>query len=237
MTVATKQRIAQIGLAIVAVLLVWRCFFTVDETEWAVVVRFGKPVRVIGEAGLHLRLPTDGVRKFDKRLQVYNPPPSEFLTGDKKNLVLDAYVAWRITDPIKFLQSVGDMAGAELRLHDLAWSELAAALGNYELSHPVAVRNGQNDDGEQTKISELTDAVRERCRWMEANLYGIDFVDIRLKRLNFPEQNKEAVFARMRAERERMAKRYLAEGEEIATCSSPHGIKRGGKLFGLALRG
>ncbi len=216
MTGAAKRRTAQIGLAVVAALLVLRCFFTVDETEWAVVVRFGKLVRVVSEAGLHWRLPIDSVLKFDKRLQVYDPPPSEFLTGDKKNLVLDAYVAWRIADPIKFLQSVGDKAGAELRLHDLAWSELAAAMGNYQLSHLVAVRNGQNDDGEPTKISELTDTVREHCRRMATKLYGIDFVDVRIKRLNFPEQNKEAVFKRMQAERERIAKRYLAEGEEVA---------------------
>jgi membrane protease subunit HflC len=217
MSELAKRRMAQVALAVVAVLLVARCFFTVDETEWAMVVRFGRLVRVVGDAGLHLRLPIDSVRKFDKRLQIYNPPATEMLTGDKKNLVVDAFVVWRIADPVRFLQSVGDNLGAEARLHDLVWSELAAAMGNYELGRLVAVRSEVADNGERTALTELAESVRERCRPNALRLYGIELVDVRLKRLNFPEQNKEAVFARMRAERERIAKRYLAEGEEIAT--------------------
>ncbi len=212
------QRVVQIGIAALTVLLLTvRCFFTVDETEWAIVVRFGKVVRVVSDAGLHLRLPVDSVRRFDKRLQIYNPPATEMLTGDKKNLIVDAFVVWRIGDPVRFLQSVGDNLGAEMRLHDLVWSELAAAMGSYELSRLVSVRSEVADNGGRTALTELTEAVRERYRPTALRLYGIELVDVRIKRLNFPEQNKEAVFARMRAERERIAKRYLAEGEEIAT--------------------
>lgn len=212
------RRKAALAVAIVAALSIFlRCFFVVDETEWAVVVRFGKLVRTVGQAGLHLRFPVDSVRKFDRRLQVYNPPATEFLTGDKKNLLIDAFVVWRIDDPVRFWQSVGDVVGAEMRLHDLVWSQLAAALGNYQLSHLVTVRANEVGNGEATKLTELTTAVRTYCREIARRLYGIDIVDVRVKRLNFPEQNKEAVFARMRAERERIAKQYLAEGEEIAT--------------------
>jgi len=205
------------ALAVIVVLLTARSFFTVDETEWAMVVRFGKLVRVVGEAGLHVRLPIDGVRKFDKRLQIYNPPATEMLTGDKKNLVVDAFALWRVADPVRFLQSVGDNLGAEARLHDLLWSELAAAMGNYELGQLVAVRSSVADDSEATALRQLGDQVRERCRPAARRLYGIDLVDVLLKRLNFPEENKEAVFARMRPERERIAKLYLAEGEAIST--------------------
>lgn len=200
---------------LIALILFFRCFFVVDETEWAVVVRFGKLIRILGEAGLHFRLPIDSVRKFDKRLQIYNPPATEFLTRDKKNLVLDVYVAWRISDPVKFWQGVGDPLGAEARIHDLVWAELAAGLGNYDLSHLVSVKF-EREGYETTKISELTETVKSRCQRTAANLYGIELVDVGIKRLNFPEQSKEAVFARMRAERERMARRYIAEGEEIA---------------------
>lgn len=217
MSEVTKRKAILSFASILVLLLFIRCFFTVDETEWAVVVRFGKLVRTVGEAGLHFRLPIDSVRKFDKHLQVYNPPATEFLTGDKKNLLIDAFVIWRIDDPVRFWQSVGDAVGAEMRLHDLVWSQLAAALGNYELTHLVAVRNKEVGNGEETKLSELAETVRTQCRDVARRLYGIDIVDVRIKRLNFPEQNKEAVFARMRAERERIAKRYLAEGEEIAT--------------------
>ncbi|MCS7187013.1 MAG: protease modulator HflC [Armatimonadetes bacterium] len=213
---AVKKTAILTFVGLFALLLFARCFFTVDETEWAVVVRFGKLVGTVGEAGLHLRSPIDSVRKFDKRLQVYNPPATEFLTGDKKNLLIDAFVVWQIDDPVRFWQSVGDAVGAEMRLHDLVWSQLAASLGNYDLANLVAVRNKEVGNGGETKLNELTETVRTQCRNVARRLYGIDIVDVRIKRLNFPEQNKEAVFARMRAERERIAKRYLAEGEEIA---------------------
>lgn len=214
--IAKRKAILAVICTVALVLLV-RCFFVVDETEWAVVVRFGRLVRTVGEAGLKFCLPIDSIRKFDKRLQIYNPPSTEFLTGDKKNLLIDAFVVWRIEDPVRFWHSVGDAIGAEMRLHDLVWSQLAAALGNYELSHLVAISDRELDNSEMTKLTELTETVRGQCREIARRLYGIDIVDVRIKRLNFPEQNKEAVFARMRAERERIAKRYLAEGEEIAT--------------------
>ncbi|MFA0753956.1 MAG: hypothetical protein IMHGJWDQ_001739 [Candidatus Fervidibacter sp.] len=209
---AEKRKWVRFGLALLAILLGGRCFFTVDETEWALVVRFGRVVRVVKEAGLHFRLPMDSVRKFDKRLQIYNPPATEFLTGDKKNLVLDVFVVWRVADPLRFLQSVGDTVGAEARLHDLVWSELAATLGNYELTQLVCVRPEGERNGKSAPLAALTDTVWERCRVTARRLYGIELVDVRLKRLLFPEQNREAVFARMRAERERIAQRYLAEG-------------------------
>ncbi|MFA0746659.1 protease modulator HflC [Fervidibacter sp.] len=215
--VRDRKRLALVFIVGLATLIVvWRCFFIVDETEWAVVLRFGKLVKVVEDAGLHFRLPIDSVRKFDKRLQVYNPPATEFLTGDKKNLVLDVYVVWRIADPVRFWQSVGDPIGAEARIHDLVWSELAAGLGNYDLSQLVAVRPEREETSEATKVSELTETVKRRCQQIASRLYGVELVDVGVKRLNFPEQSKEAVFARMRAERERIAKRYIAEGEEIA---------------------
>ncbi len=217
MDAQAKKRWVAVIVGIAAFVLFARCFFVVDETEWAVVVRFGRLVGIVSKAGLHLRLPIDSVRKFDRRLQIYDPPASEFLTGDKKNLLIDAFVVWRIDDPLRFWQGVGDALGAEMRLHDLVWSQLAAALGNYELSHLVAVRRGELGNGEATRLTELTETVLRQCRDFARRFYGIEIVDVRIKRLNFPEQNKEAVFARMRAERERIAKRYLAEGEEIAT--------------------
>ncbi|MCS7192934.1 MAG: protease modulator HflC [Armatimonadetes bacterium] len=213
----SKRKAVLTAIGFFALLLFVRCFFAVDETEWAIVVRFGKLVRTVSEAGLHFHLPIDSVRKFDKRLQVYDPPATEFLTGDKKNLLIDAFVIWRIDDPVRFWQSVGDAVGAEMRLHDLVWSQLAATLGSYDLAHLVAVRNEEIDNGKETKLGDLTETVRTQCRDVARRLYGIEIVDVRIKRLNFPEQNKEAVFARMRTERERIAKRYLAEGEEIAT--------------------
>src|SRR5258707_10353315 len=93
-------------LALVAFTLLYRTVFTLDETQFAVVTQFGKPVRTLTTAGLKLKWPWQSLLNFEKRLLVYNPRPSEFLTRDKKNIVVDSYVAWRIADPNRFLQTV-----------------------------------------------------------------------------------------------------------------------------------
>jgi membrane protease subunit HflC len=174
------------------------------------VTQFGRPVYTITDAGLHAKWPFQSATYFDRRLRVYNPRPSEFLTRDKKNLVIESYVAWRIQDPKRFVETVGDAQAAEMRLHDIIWSGLAAALGTHDLDSIVST-NEQNIQAADMlqNLSELTD----RAALAQ---YGIHVVDVRIKRLNLPEQNKQSVYARMRAERERIARQYRAEGEEQA---------------------
>ena len=193
-----------------ALLLFWLSVFTVPETGFAIVTQFGRPVRTITNAGLQAKLPYQGVLRFDRRLRVYNPRPSEFLTKDKKNLVIENYVCWRIQDPERFVQTVGDTTAAEMRLHDIVWSGLSAALGNYELESLV------NTHPERAQSDELMDTLARLTDRRALEQYGIEVVDVRIKRLNLPEQNKQSVFARMRAERERIARQYRAEGEEQA---------------------
>jgi membrane protease subunit HflC len=199
-----------ITIIVLALILLRATFFAVDETEFVLVTQFGRPVRLITEAGFNAKLPFQQRRSFDKRLQVYNPRPSEFLTQDKKNLVLDNYVVWRIDNAELFLKTVGDPTGAEMRLHDIVWASLAAEIGNAELSQLVST------EPQQVQVTQLLDDVTAQCRRIAQQQFGIDIVDVRIKRLNLPEQNKEAVFARMRAERERIAKQYRAEGEEAS---------------------
>jgi membrane protease subunit HflC len=147
---------------------------------------------------------------FDRRLRVYNPRPSEFLTRDKKNLVIENYVVWKIQDPNRFVQTVGDPIAAEMRLHDIIWSGLSAALGTHDLESIVSTSPEKVQAGQM--LDNLT-ALTDRAALEQ---YGISVVDVRIKRLNLPEQNKQSVYARMRAERERIAKQYRAEGEEQA---------------------
>lgn len=111
--------------------VLFRSFYTVRETEFVLVTEFGKPLYTIGSAGLWTKWPWQSATYFDRRLRVYNPRPSEFLTRDKKNLVIESYVAWRIEDPRRFVETVGDPVAAEMRLHDVVWSGLAAALGTH----------------------------------------------------------------------------------------------------------
>jgi membrane protease subunit HflC len=206
----TRKFLTIAALALVALTLLYRTAFTIDETQFAIVTQFGKPVRTITTAGLKLKWPWQSLLSFEKRLMVYNPRPSEFLTRDKKNIVVDSYVTWRVADPNRFLQTVNDLTGAEMRLHDTIWAAAAAALGNTDLSALVSVRP------EDVKVQDVMRQVTEQSRARAMEQYGIEIVDVRVKRLNLPAQNRESVFARMRAERERIAKQYRAEGEAEA---------------------
>ena len=207
MHLGPKYRFALITLA--ALVVGYRSFLTVKETEFVLVTQFGRPLYTIPGAGLHFKWAFQSANYFDRRLRIYNPRPSEFLTRDKKNIVVDSYVAWKIQDPDRFLQTVGDPQAAEMRLHDIVWSGLSAALGGHDLDSLVSPSGKTENSGLMDQLSGLTDRAA-------LTQYGINVVDVRIKRLNLPEQNKQSVYARMRAERERIARQYRAEGEEQA---------------------
>lgn len=192
------------------VLFLWLTFFSVRETEFVLITQFGKPVYTVGDAGLHMKWFFQTATYFDKRVRVYNPRPSEFLTRDKKNLVIESYVAWRIQDPKRFVETVGDPVSAELRLHDIVWSGLSASLGTHDLDSLISVK------AEGAKTNQMLDNLAAATDRIALTQYGIQVVDVRIKRMNLPEQNKQSVYARMRAERERIARQYRAEGEEQA---------------------
>jgi membrane protease subunit HflC len=182
----------------------------VRETEFVLITQFGRPVYTVADSGLHVKWPFRTATYFDRRLRIYNPRPSEFLTRDKKNLLIESYVAWRIADPQRFVETVGDPVASEMRLHDIVWSGLSAALGTHDLESIVSTNLQTVQAGAMLdQLTFLTDrAALEQ--------YGIAVADVRIKRLNLPEQNKQSVYARMRAERERIARQYRAEGEEQA---------------------
>ncbi|HUG81516.1 MAG TPA: protease modulator HflC [Bryobacterales bacterium] len=196
--------------AVVVALLLWATFFTVRETEFVLITEFGRPVRTVTEAGLNAKWPHQSATYFDRRLRVYNPTPSEFLTRDKKNIVLESYVLWRIADPKTFVETVGNPEAAEMRLHDIVWAGLAATMGQHNLDNIVAT------DPAQVRAASMLDELAEQTGAQALGDYGIEVLDVRIKRLNLPEQNKQSVFGRMRAERERIARQYRAEGEEQA---------------------
>jgi len=216
-----------IGLA--AFVLVYRTFFPVKETEFVLITQFGRPLYAVTNAGLDAKWAFQSATYFDRRLRIYNPRPSEFLTRDKKNIVVDSYVAWKIQDPNRFLQSVGDPVAAEMRLHDIVWSGLSAALGGHDLDSLVSTAAQPQTADIMDQLTGLTD----RAALAE---YGINVVDVRIKRLNLPEQNKQSVYARMRAERERIARQYRAEGEEQALSIRADADRQKAELLSLAYK-
>ncbi|NOY82494.1 MAG: protease modulator HflC [Kiritimatiellaeota bacterium] len=206
-----RHTVRALVLLALGAVLAWRCLVAVDETQFAIVTQFGRYLETLEQAGPHLILPWQSVRRFDRRLQLYDPRGSEFLTSDPKNILLDVYVCWRITDPLRFLQRLTDRTGAEARLHDIVWSDLAAEVGRHPLSDLISDKPGE------MKSAELMRKVRaDVMARVEAGDFGIEVVDVRLKRVNFPRQNKQSVFDRMRAERDRIARLYRAQGEEEA---------------------
>ena len=194
----------------VAALAAYRILLFVDETETVIVTQFGDPVRTLDHAGLHLKAPYQSTIRIDRRLQIYDPRPSEYLAKQKKNVNLDVFVCWRVEKPRQFLETVTDIAGAEMRIHDVVFAELKAEVGKNELEALVST------DPETHRLDQLVGNVAEKCDEIARRDYGIEIVDVRLKRINLPTQVRSSVFQRMRAERARIAQQYRAEGEEEA---------------------
>jgi membrane protease subunit HflC len=212
-----KRLLTILGAALLLLLLA-TSFFGVDVTEYAVVLRFGDPVQTVLEPGLKLKLPApiDRVIKFDRRLSVLDipaagEPPRELLTLDKKNIEVASYTCWRVSNPLRFLETVTNREGAESYLGDIVISELGKLLGRHPLSALIST------DQDDLRFASITEEIRRTCGEAAMKECGVQIADFRIKRINFPEQNRESVFERMRAERKQIATRYRSEGEQQAT--------------------
>ena len=185
--------------------------FQVDATEAAVVTQFGETVRVIVEPGLYLKLPDpfQSVVRINTQLQVYNLPQTEFLSSDKKNIVLEAYATWQVTEPLLFLQTVRDPLNAQTRLADVINSEIGSAVGQVELTQLVST------DTTQVRLEETLTTITEGAA-ARTTAFGFTVMDVRFRELTFPQANLTSVFQRMRSEREAIARQLRSEGTELA---------------------
>lgn len=195
-----------VGALVAAAAAVWNlALFTVPEWMQAMVIQLGEPVRVVREPGVYWKIPfVQRVAYFDKRLLDQDTSPKEILTRDKQQLVVDNYTRWRIVDPLQFVRSVRDENGAQSRLDDIVYSNLRETLGRHTLKEIVSDKRADLMRG----VTERSDA--------KAREYGIEVIDVRVKRVDLPEKNEQNVFNRMRTERERLAKKFRAEGDEEA---------------------
>jgi membrane protease subunit HflC len=194
--------------AIVLALLVftgWSSFFVVDERELAIVLQFGEFKHSVEQPGLQFKLPfVQTVQRMESRILSGDTPPAEYLTLDKKRLVADPVTRWRISNPLEFYQRVNDEVGAKTRLD---------AIVNSEMRRELASRNFGEIIGNEREpmMQRVAEEVRAKTKD-----FGIYVVDIRIKRADLPREVQESVFQRMRAERDRVAKRYRSEGGEEA---------------------
>lgn len=199
-------------VVVVVLALLSTCIFTIEETEVGLVTRFGRPLDALARPGLNFKSPwpIDAVVRVDQRLLVFDNEPTEMLTRDKKNVLIDSFLCWKIDDPKRFVQTVRNRAEAEARLLDLATSELGAAVGSEPMESFLA------SDPSQVRLRQIAQGARETVDRLARESFGITVVDLEINGFNLPRQNRKSVIERMRAERDRIATAYRSEGEEEA---------------------
>lgn len=193
-------------IIVLGLIVFFTTVFIVDEREQVVILQLGKPVRTITEPGLYFKLPIpfQNAITFDDRLLEYDVAPEEVLSKDKKTLIVDNYVRWRISDPLLFLQTVQAIPTAVTRLDDIVYSELRQELGKHNMSEIIFET--------REEIMEIVTKASDKS----TDQYGIEVVDVRIKRVDLPRENEESIYARMDAERKRQANKFRSEGEEEA---------------------
>lgn len=202
----SKHPILASIIVLVVVALLSQSYFTVHQTQKAIVLQLGEPLPEVYGPGLHLKLPfIQKVVYFDARVLDYEARSREAFTVDKKAIVLDNYARWRIVNPLQFYRTMRTIPGAQARLDDVVYSQLRALVGAYTLTQVVSSHRAQI-------MKEVTDKVSALMK-----PFGVDVLDVRIKRTDLPTENQRAIFERMRAERERQAKQYRSEGEEEST--------------------
>jgi membrane protease subunit HflC len=195
-----------IGIAAVAVFFITFCLFTVYETETAIRFRLGEIVASDYDPGLHVKWPfINNIRKFDARVQTLDTEPERFLTAEKKNVIVDSFVKWRIADVRRYYTAVaGDRLRANLRLDQIIKDGLRSEFSKRTLQDVVS--------GDRAQIMEILSTAAAE----EADKLGIEALDVRIKRIDLPAEVSDSVFRRMRAERERVAREFRSRGAESA---------------------
>jgi membrane protease subunit HflC len=198
------QKKILITIAILAAVLLLSSVYIVDQTQQIVVLRFGEPVRQEQTPGLKFKMPfVDNVQYFDKRLLELNADPKEVIASDQKRLIVDAFAKYKITNPLKFFQTVRNEYNLRSRMNSILDSSLRQVIGGIPL-HALL------QEGRRTSImSRIKDIVKE-----EVNTFGVEVVDVRIMRADLPDENSNAIYRRMQTEREREAKELRAEGVE-----------------------
>jgi membrane protease subunit HflC len=193
------------GIAVVVVLLIaLSCFYTVTQTEQAVLLQFNAPREIVTEPGLHTKIPwVQTVVFVDKRLLNLEAPSEEVIAEDKKRLVVDAFARWRILDPLRFYQSLYDLDTAQIRLTSILSSNVRRVLGSQNFAAVLSARR-----------AELMRDIRDNMN-RDADNFGIKVVDVRIRHADLPAENSQAIYNRMKQERAREANEYRAEGSEV----------------------
>ena len=197
-------------IVVVLLIVAANSVYTVQENQYACVVEFSKIVATNDQPGLHFKVPfLHSVKYFSSATQLYDIPPSEVITLDKQNMTVDCYVLWEISDPLKFYQTLGSSSVAEQRLGDQTYTALKNAMGTLAQADIINMEDG----GKRNEIYDgIATTVNEK-----AQTYGINVLDVKIKRFDLPESNLNAVYSRMISERNQMGSKYTADGNYEAS--------------------
>lgn len=201
-----------LGLAVVAFVFATNTFYTVNQVEQAIVLRFGEPVRIVNaynpddtDPGLKVKVPfVENVVKFDRRNINFEVAKEEIIAADQERLVVDAFMRWRISNPLQFYQAVRDMNNGRDRMQPMVNASLREVLGRAEANEIISGQRAELMENIATLVNEQTDAAR----------LGVDIIDVRVKRVDLPLENSQAVYRRMITERQQEAAEIRAGGEE-----------------------
>lgn len=192
-------------IAVAVLILLFTSMFILDQTQQAVVLRFGKIVRVVKEPGLHFKQPfVDNVVKFEKRMLIYDIEPEKIITADKKTLIVDTYTLWKIKDPRKFMESFKSVRLALPRIDDIVYSHIRDVFAKGTFEEIVS-----------EKREEFLNKVTKLCK-RDLDEFGVEVVDVRVKHADLPPENTQAVYNRMKEERYSIAAQIRAEGQKEA---------------------
>ena len=200
-----SEKLTKFGgiILLLAISTIYLSTYIVDKTQYAIEILLGDPVDIVLEPGLNFKFPfVSRIVFMENRLQDYDADPGAVFTKDKKEMKVDTYSKWRVSDPLKFYETVRTTNGAHARLDDIIYSQTREILGAHTLMEIVSGNR-----------KEIRESITLRSR-KNAEKFGIEILDVRIKRADLPEQNSQSVFGRMNAERRRQAKLYRSEGEE-----------------------
>lgn len=202
---------AVIGVAVLLMVVALAgAIYTVREDQYACTVRFSRIISTTDQAGLHFKVPfLDSVRYFSKAVQLYDIPPSEVTTLDKQNMTVDCYVLWQISDPLRFYQTLGTTTVAEQRLDAQTYTAMKNLMSTLAQSDIINMEDG-------AKRNEIYDRIATTVN-EQAQTYGINVLDVKIKQFDLPESNLNAVYSRMISERNQMAEKYTADGNYEAS--------------------
>lgn len=206
------KKIFPILLVIIIVFIVtYNSLFTVKQGTSIIITQWGRPIKTIEEAGLYSKMPWQKINTFDSKIHCFEAQTLQLLLKDKNPVIVTCYIAWKLDNPELFFQSLNNVENAKLKLGDMVNSQLGIIVSDYEIDRII------NTTPENVKLNEIYQRLKNEANSRTRSKYGIEIIQVGMKRIIYPSVVSNAVYQRMKAERTKEAVKYTAEGEEEAT--------------------